>query len=89
MIGSFRIKTIKGAQLVVIGTDFKLELKSDMLEIESDFSNVSNRCITHIDFEIDAKDLSKIEPSKIKTLELSSKKDKVIFSMLEYADDEE
>ncbi|MGM5470842.1 hypothetical protein ACS386_11250 [Flavobacteriaceae bacterium LMO-SS05] len=89
VVGNFRIKTIKGARLAVVGTNFKLELKSDMLEIQSDFSSVSNSSQTHIDFEIDAKDLSKMDPSKITSLELSSNKDKVRFSIIESSDEEE
>ena len=56
VVGAFHIKTIKGAQLTINGNDFKLVLNSDMVELESDFSNVSNRSITYIDFEIDAED---------------------------------
>jgi hypothetical protein len=54
-----------------------------MVELESDFSNVSNRSITYIDFEIDAEDLPKIEKENIQSIELSAKNNKVVFSIVE------
>lgn len=83
VVGAFHVKTIKGAQLTIHGNDFKLVLNSDMVELESDFSNVSNRSITYIDFEIDTEDLPKIEKGNIKSIELSAKNNKVIFSIIE------
>ncbi|MCK7589870.1 hypothetical protein M0G43_04730 [Subsaxibacter sp. CAU 1640] len=83
IVGSFHIKTIKGVQLKVKGSDFELNLNSDMVEIESDFSNVSNRSITRIDFEIEKEDLSKISKSKIISLELIAKKQHIVFSIAE------
>ena len=85
VVGAFHIKTIKGAQLTINGNDFKLVLNSDMVELESDFSNVSKRSITYIDFEIDAEDLPKIEKENIQSIELSAKNNKVVFSIVETA----
>ena len=82
VVGAFHIKTIKGAQLTIHGNDFKLVLNSDMVELESDFSNVSNRSITYIDFEIDTEDLPKIEKGNIKSIELLAKNNKVMFTMV-------
>ncbi|WP_027124652.1 hypothetical protein [Gelidibacter mesophilus] len=89
IIGTFQIKTFKGAKLTVVGEDFKLELKSDMEELASDFSNVSRRSITQIDFEINEEDLSKVSKSKIQSLQLSAKKEQVLFSIIDIAKDEE
>lgn len=89
IIGTFQIKTFKGAKLTVVGEDFKLELKSDMEELASDFSNVSSRSITQIDFEINEEDLSKVSKSKIQSLQLSAKKEQVLFSIIDMAKDEE
>jgi len=88
IVGSFNIKTINGAQLKIEGDDFSLQLKSDMVELESDFSNVSNRSMTKIDFEIEAEDVTKIVKSKIKSLTLTAKKNKVVFSIIEIKTDE-
>jgi hypothetical protein len=87
IVGTFRIKTFKGAKLKIKGTDFELNLNSDMIELESDFSNVSNRSITKIDFEIDEQDLLKIVKSKIESLELSAKKERVQFSIVHIVKD--
>lgn len=83
IVGSFNIKTHKGAQLKIVGDDFELKLNSDMVELESDVSNVSNRSMTKIDFEMEAEDLPKIVKSKIKSLEVSAKKERLIFSIID------
>ena len=64
ILGSFRIKTIKGAELKIILTDFELNLNSDSTELESDYSNVSGRNITRIDFQIEKDDIHKIEATR-------------------------
>ena len=64
ILGSLRIKTIKGAQLDIILNDFELNLNSDSAELTSDYSNVSGRFITRIDFQIEKEDIQKIETTK-------------------------
>lgn len=88
VLGSFHIKTWKGATLLICGRGFKLNLVSDMQEIESDFSNISNRSITQIDFVIEEKDVVKIEKSQIDEITISSKKKTAHFVDIT-ADDEE
>ena len=82
IVGSFKIKTIKGAKLNVIADDFNLELKTDMDEFESDFSNVSNRYITRIDFQIEEEDISKLKQSNIKNIQLVTKKRTLDFKLI-------
>lgn len=82
IIGSFKIKTMKGAGLDIIGNDFNLSLKSDMDEFESDNSNVSKRYITRIDFQIEEEDVSKFDKAQIKSLKLSAKKKEVVFNTM-------
>jgi len=82
IVGSFKIKTIKGAKLNVIADDFNLELKTDMDEFESDFSNVSNRYITRIDFQIEEEDISKLKQSNIKNIQLVTKKKTLDFKLI-------
>lgn len=89
VIGTFQIKTFKGAKLIVTGADFKLELKSDMVELESESSNLPKRHISRIDFEIDSEDIAKISKATIESLELISKKNRVLFSIVEGSDEEE
>lgn len=89
IVGTFHIKTNKGAQLKVIGHDFELLLESDMVELESDHSNVSNRSISKIDFQIEEADAAKIKRSNLKQLILTSKKEVIEFSVYESNDEEE
>lgn len=90
IVGTFHIKTVKGAQLKVVGHDFELLLDSDMIELESDRSNVSNRSITKIDFQIEDTDASKIDRSTIKELVLiTTRKETIRFSMFQLNEEEE
>lgn len=89
IVGTFHIKTNKGAQLRVIGHDFELLLESDMVELESDHSNVSNRNISKIDFQIEEADAAKIKRSNLKQLILTSKKEVIEFSVYESNAEEE
>ena len=82
IIGAFKIKTNKGATLTIIGTDLELVLNADMEEFESEFSNVSNRSITRIDFQIEEEDIPKIDKSLIDTLTLTGKKHQLIFTTI-------
>lgn len=81
-VGTFKIKTMKGAKLHLTGNDFNITLNSDMDEFESDHSNVSNRYITRIDFQIEKEDVPKLNKKSIKTVKLTSKKQEVIFKTL-------
>lgn len=83
IVGAFKLKTFKGATLEINFESSQLELKSDMTELESDFSNVSNRYITSIDFEIDEEYLKKINPKKIIDLQLLAKKQNINFKPVE------
>src|SRR5690606_9454370 len=83
IIGTLKIKTFKGAKLIITGADFKLELNSDMLELNSESTPVATRYITTIDFEIDHDDISKISRKTIESLEVIAKKNHVQFSIIE------
>ncbi|MFK7782411.1 hypothetical protein [Psychroserpens sp.] len=89
IVGTFHIKTMKGAQLKITGNDFELFLESDMIELESDHSNVSNRSISKIDFQIDEADAAKLDRSNLKGFVLTCKKQDVTFSIYELNDEEE
>tara|TARA_R110002072_G_scaffold29572_8_gene93343 strand:- start:871 stop:1308 length:438 start_codon:yes stop_codon:yes gene_type:complete len=82
VVGTFKIKTNKGANLSIEGENFNLILNSDMDEFESDHSNVSNRFITRVDFQIEKEDISKFDKKTIISLKLSAKKQEVIFNAL-------
>ena len=82
IVGAFKIKTKKGAMLSIEGENFNLDLKSDMEEFESDHSNVSNRFITRIDFQIEKEDTEKFNKARIKSLQLMAKKQTILFNTL-------
>lgn len=88
IIGTCQIKTFKGAKLLIHGNNFKLELKSDMVELQSESAD-SNRNITRIDFEVAPDDLSKISRDTIESLELTAKKTRVSFIVVEGEDEDE
>ena len=79
IVGSLHVKTFKGATLTLKTTDSKFVLKSDMSELESDFSNISGQSITNIDFEIEEEAIKILNVSKIEYIKLASKKAKVEF----------
>ncbi|MGV8813769.1 MAG: hypothetical protein ACOH2D_06625 [Gelidibacter sp.] len=89
IIGTFKVKTFQGAKLIVNGGDFTLELSSDSMELESESSNIPNRNITRIDFEIDHQDISKISRTAIESIEVIAKKNHVKFSIIEGDYDQE
>lgn len=82
IIGKFNIKTTKGAILKITGNDFNFKIKTDMDEFESDYSNVSNRSITRIDFQLEKNQVDIFENKKIETLELITKKKTIFFKVI-------
>ncbi len=80
IVGDFNVKTTKGATLAIEAETFSLNLKSDMDELESEYSNVSRRSITNIDFEIEKEQVQLLKKGSIKCYALSSKKRKVEFT---------
>jgi len=82
IVGTFKIKTNKGATLAISGINFELVLKTDMDEFETEYSNVSNRNITRIDFQLEDDDVSKIDKLLINTLLLTAKKHQINFTTI-------
>ena len=81
IIGSFRIKTLKGAKFKIGMDNLELNLDSDSTELESDYSEVSGRCITRIDFQIVEEDVLKIEKSRPRKLILTCGKNTLDFKI--------
>jgi len=82
VVGSLKIKTMKGASLTLHGKGFDLELPTDMDEFESDHSNISNRYITRIDFQIQEDDASKIDSNILNSVVLKAKKNLINFKII-------
>ncbi|RZN83087.1 MAG: hypothetical protein EVB11_06195 [Winogradskyella sp.] len=89
VVGQFHIKTLKGAALTLKGENIELQLNSDMSELESDYSNVSNRSITKIDFQIEEADIKTLQNSRITSIQLKAKKQDILFTKYESSIDEE
>ncbi len=81
VIGSFKIKTMKGATLIAKSDDFELELPTEMDEFESDHSNISKRYITTIDFQIQEEDVPKLDSSLLNSVTLKAKKKEITFKV--------
>jgi hypothetical protein len=78
VIADFAIKTGKGAQLVLQFHDgSNLIIKSDTLEIESEFSNVSDRYLTPIDFVMEDKEKQQLLSTDLKAITLLFKNRKL------------
>jgi len=82
IVGTFKIKTMKGALLKFEAKDFNLDLKTDMDEFETDHSNISNRFITRIDFQIEKEDIPKLKDQNIQNIKLIAKKTKLDFGLI-------
>lgn len=89
VVGDLRIKTTNGATLHLKADNFELVLKSDMVELESEPSSVANRNITKIDFQVEESDIETLQKTKVTSIQLKAKKQEVLFTKYESADDEE
>ncbi|WP_299795785.1 hypothetical protein [uncultured Maribacter sp.] len=68
------IKTFKGAKLSFIGANNELILDSDITEIESDYSNVSNRWMTKVSYVVTKDDIKFITEKKANFILFEHKK---------------
>ncbi|MEO5776092.1 MAG: hypothetical protein ABIQ27_04255 [Flavobacterium sp.] len=82
IIGQSNMKTMNGCELTFLGENMEIKLNSDTQEIESDFSNVSNRWLTSVTFDITTIETDFIENKTADTIQLSYKKSTEIFNVL-------
>lgn len=82
VIGKKKFKTFDGCELVFISDNSDLKLLSDTKEIESDFSNVSNRWITQIAFDITTTNIEMIRKKEANQAHLNFKKDSETFEII-------
>ncbi|MCB0424578.1 MAG: hypothetical protein KDD13_08065 [Mangrovimonas sp.] len=73
------IKTFKGGTLVFTSENNTLTLKSDTEEIETDFSNVSNRCMTPISFIVEPSEMETIKARAFDKVSFQFKKKELPF----------
>lgn len=81
IVGNKNFKTNKGITFNFIGKDKTYELHSDTKEIESDFSNVSNRWITQFSFDITEIDFDTML-TEGNTIEVMSHKQNEVFTII-------
>ncbi|WP_438422826.1 hypothetical protein [Aquimarina macrocephali] len=82
ILSGINIKTFKGGTLTFFGVEEDFVLKSDTKEIESDYSNVSNRFITKITFDINQKEIERIENRDYKGVRFDFKKKSLTLNMV-------
>jgi len=68
--------------LIFVSNDSELHLVSDTLEIESDYSNVSDRWITEISFDITDKNIEMITHKEAIKAHLNFKKNSESFDVI-------
>ncbi len=79
ILSGIKIKTIKGGVLIFSNDDKDFTLISDTQEIESDFSNVSNRFMTRISFDITESEIQQIVNREFKQIRFEFKKKSLTF----------
>ncbi|NQX84397.1 MAG: hypothetical protein HRT67_00485 [Flavobacteriaceae bacterium] len=84
VVGSFKIKTFKGATLTVQKGNREIVLKTEMDEFESNPMNVSKRYVTKIDFQLEKGDAKLLQSKAIKKLILKAKKHHLEFSPIRH-----
>ena len=72
------IKTYKGCELVFEFKNNKIVIPSDSKEIESDFSNVSNRYLTKISFVLEGTDNDMISKCNFEKVSLDYRKKSLV-----------
>jgi len=76
------IKTFKGGKLIFSGETTPLTLDSDVTEIESDYSNVSNRWMTKVSFVVTKKEINYIRQKMSTEVRFEYKKKSILFKIL-------
>lgn len=82
ILSRVNIKTFKGGKLVFSGEKEGLILDSDSTEIESDYSNVSNRWMTKISFVVTKEEIKYIEQKEAFDVKFEYKKKAILFKII-------
>ncbi|WP_298120067.1 hypothetical protein [Flavobacterium sp.] len=82
VIGKKKYKTFEGCELVFSSNSSELKLISDSKEIASDFSNVSNRWITQVDFDVTNINIDMIINKEANQVHFKFKKDSETFEII-------
>ena len=80
IVSLLNIKTFNGATLIFKGGKESFELKSDTQEIKSEFSNISNRFIAQVSFDITKDEINKMVKGNFTEIEIKFKKKSIILN---------
>jgi len=89
IVGQLHVKSKNGAKLFFIGNNFELQIEADMPEFESESSDIKDRSVTKIDFQVEETDLEQLENAKLKSIQLTIKNQDVLFTKYIVSDEEE
>ncbi|MEL6809881.1 MAG: hypothetical protein AAFP76_00910 [Bacteroidota bacterium] len=78
VLSRLNIKTYRGATLIFSSENGDFILPSDTQEIESDYSNISNRYMTRISFDLSKAQLQRIKKGDFEQVQFVFKKKKVL-----------
>lgn len=78
----FHTKTFKGCKISFLGGKLDLILQSDTKEIESDFSNVSNRWITEMSFGVSKEEMKLINAKAFSQIKIEAKRKHDVFNVI-------
>lgn len=82
ILSRVNIKTFKGGKLIFNDETATLTLDSDSTEIESDYSNVSNRWMTKVSFVVTKDDIKYIQQKKSTEVRFEYKKKSILFKTI-------
>ena len=82
ILSKINIKTLKGGKLIFFRENNTFILPSDITQIESDFSNISNQWMTKISFVITENDLEFIKKREFSKVRFEFKKKTISFNVV-------
>ncbi len=89
IVGQLKVKVKNGAKLKFLGDNFELQLDSDSMEFESEFTDFKGRHVTKIDFQVEETDIKNLQDAKLTSMLLKVKKQELSFSKYITSDEEE
>ncbi len=82
ILSGVKIKTIKGGKLSFLGAKETFVLDTDDNHLESDYSNVSKRWMTKVNYNIDKKEIDYIRKKRYTQLQFEFKKKTLVFDVI-------
>jgi hypothetical protein len=82
ILSRINIKTLKGGTLKFLGNNMEFILDTDNTQLESDFSNVSSRWISNINYGLTEKDIDFIQKKEYSKLCFQFKKKSLEFNVI-------